>query len=226
MIKAVIFDMFETLVSLFEGRTFFSEDMAQAAGTDPETFRAVWHGTEHDRSTGRITVEEGIAVTLRTLGLYSEEKVKEIAAGRQAALADTFAAIPLASVKLLEELRARGILIGLISNAYYDERDFIRGCALFPFFDAVRISCEQGVCKPDPDMYLSVMEELDVQACECLYVGDGGSRELFTAEALGMKAVQAVWFRDRAFAPHVPCPLFEEFPHAACQGDIPDLLYQ
>ena len=26
MIKAVVFDMFETLVSLFEGRTYFSEN--------------------------------------------------------------------------------------------------------------------------------------------------------------------------------------------------------
>ena len=28
MIKAVIFDMFETLVTLFEGRTYFSENIA------------------------------------------------------------------------------------------------------------------------------------------------------------------------------------------------------
>ena len=28
MIKAVIFDMFETLVSMFSGDTYFSEDMA------------------------------------------------------------------------------------------------------------------------------------------------------------------------------------------------------
>ena len=34
MIKAVIFDMFETLVTLFEGRTYFSENMAEDIGAD------------------------------------------------------------------------------------------------------------------------------------------------------------------------------------------------
>ncbi len=33
-----------------------------------------------------------------------------------------------------------------------------------------------------------------VEADECLYVGDGGNNELEAAEALGMKAVQAVWY--------------------------------
>ena len=34
MIKAVVFDMFETLVSLFEGRTYFSEHMAEDMGLE------------------------------------------------------------------------------------------------------------------------------------------------------------------------------------------------
>ena len=38
------------------------------------------------------------------------------------------------------------------------------------------------------------MEHLKVQPEECLYIGDGGSRELETAEEIGMKAVQAVWY--------------------------------
>lgn len=39
MIKAVVFDMFETLVTLFTGRTYFSEDIAKDIGFDPELFR-------------------------------------------------------------------------------------------------------------------------------------------------------------------------------------------
>ena len=52
MIKAVIFDMFETLVSLFQGRTYFSEDIAADIGIPTEMFRTVWHLSETDRSTG------------------------------------------------------------------------------------------------------------------------------------------------------------------------------
>lgn len=38
------------------------------------------------------------------------------------------------------------------------------------------------------------MQNLHVNVEECLYVGDGGSQELETAEMLGMKAIQAVWY--------------------------------
>ena len=45
MIKAVIFDMFETLVSLFEGRSYFSEHMAADLGLSVTEFRKDWHET-------------------------------------------------------------------------------------------------------------------------------------------------------------------------------------
>ena len=220
MIKAVIFDMFETLITLFEGKTYFGEDIAKDVGIDPKVFRKVWHETEHDRSIGRLTIEEGLAVTFRELGVYCEERVKEIAGKRLAALNDTFSAIPDDSERLLRELHKHGLKTGLITNTFSDERDLIRECKLFPHFDAVRISYEQGVCKPDPAMYLSITEELGVKTEDCLYVGDGGSGELYAARDLGMKAVQASWFHERAFEPHIPCPLLPDFTHVMNIMDI------
>ncbi len=35
MIKAVVFDMFETLITLFTEHTYFGEDAASDAGVDP-----------------------------------------------------------------------------------------------------------------------------------------------------------------------------------------------
>ena len=224
MIKAVIFDMFETLITLFEGKTYFGEDIAKDAGIDPAAFRKVWHATEHDRSIGRLTIEEGIAAAFRELEVYSEEKVKETAGKRLEALKDTFSSIPDDSERLLQELHKRGLKIGLITNTFSDERDLIRECKLFPYFDAVRISYEQGVCKPDPAMYLTITEELGVKAEECLYVGDGGSKELYAARDLGMKAVQAEWFHERAFEPHIPCPLLPDFTHVMNIMDILDYI--
>ena len=43
MIKAVVFDMFETLVTLFEGKTYFGENIATDAGVDPVQFRKEWN---------------------------------------------------------------------------------------------------------------------------------------------------------------------------------------
>ena len=58
MIKAVIFDMFETLVTLFVGRTYFSENIAQDLGIPLDSFRKAWHSNEHERTIGKYTMKE------------------------------------------------------------------------------------------------------------------------------------------------------------------------
>ena len=212
--KAVIFDMFETLVTLFEGKTYFGEDIAADTGADPVQFRKEWHAIEKDRSIGTYTIEEGLTIVFKKLGIYTEEKVKLAASKRLAALDDTFSNIPVESLQLLEALKAEGIKIGLITNTFNDERDKIRECPLFPFFDVALISYEQGICKPDEELFRRMTDALQLSPEECLYVGDGGSRELYAARDYGMEAVQCTWFHDRAFEPHIPCPLLEEFHHA------------
>ena len=213
MKKAVIFDMFETLVTLFEGKTYFGENIAADTGADPVQFRKEWNAIEKDRSIGTYTIEEGLTIVFKKLGMYTEEKVKLAASKRIAALDDTFSNIPAESIQLLKALKAEGIRIGLITNTFNDERDKIRECPLFPFFDVALISYEQGLCKPDEELFRRMTDALQVSPEECLYVGDGGSRELYAARDYGMQAVQCTWFHDRAFEPHIPCPLLAEFPH-------------
>ena len=224
MVKAVIFDMFETLVTLFQGRTYFGEDIAADVGVDPKEFRKEWHSIEDDRSTGKYTIEEGLEIVLKRLGIYTEEKVKLAAGKRLEALGDTFSKIPEDSLKLLQALKERGIKIGLITNTFSDERDMIKASPLFPFFDVALISYEQGVMKPDLSLYQKMTELLGVEASECIYVGDGGSKELYAAREAGMHPVQCSWFHELAFEPHIPCPILDEFDQAAHQLDVLDYL--
>ena len=219
-IKAVIFDMFETLITLFEGKTYFSENIAQDLGVFLEEFRKHWHATEKERTLGKYTMAEGVGISLKNLGAYSEENVRLVVEKRRAALQDTFNAIPEASIRLLQSLHEHGILVGLITNTFSDECEMIKACPLFPLFDVAMISYEQGLCKPDPEIYKRMITKLGVKPEECLYVGDGGSRELYGARDAGMQAVQCTWFHERAFEPHIPCPLLDDFPHADTQEDI------
>ena len=220
MIKAVIFDMFETLVTLFTGKIYFSEDIAADVGVDLQEFRKGWHKTEEGRSTGEYTIEEVFETVFKDLGIYSEEKVKQITANRRECLKTTFDAMPEDSLNLLKELKNRGIKIGLISNTYSDERDAIKQSVLFPYFDVALISYEQGIRKPAPELFTKMTKELGVEPDECLYVGDGGSKELFAARDAGMHPVQCTWFHDLAFEPHVPCPIYDEFDHANTQLEV------
>ncbi len=220
MIKAVIFDMFETLVSLFEGRTYFGEHIAADVGMDPAAFRKEWHSIEKDRSIGTYTIEEGLEVVLKRLGIYSPEKVELAASKRRESLTDTFNGIPDATFEMLDELKKRNIRIGLITNTFSDERDFIRASKLFPYFDVALISFEQGICKPDLEIYRRMLDELGLKPEECLYVGDGGSKELYAARDVGMHPVQCTWFHDMAYEPHIPCPILDEFDRADSQSEI------
>ena len=198
MIKAVVFDMFETLVSLFEGRTYFSEHMAADLGLEHERFREAWHVTEKGRSCGVYTIEEGVEKALRLIDHYGKDSVTLLAGKRREALSDTFRVVPDDSLRLLAGLKERGLLIGLISNCYDDERDFIRNSPMYPYFDVTMLSYEQGVCKPDPEIFRRMIRSLKVKPEKCLYVGDGGSHELYAASDMGMKAVQTLVFHEMA----------------------------
>lgn len=194
MIKAVIFDMFETLISYHTCPLYFGTQMAEDAHVPLSEFLSKWRATDYDRSTGKITVEEVLEQILKEFGCYSETLVQKLVGKRgdtiEACLKHKDAEI----VLMLKGLKEQGVFVGLISNCYLEEAARIRESELFPYFDAVCFSNEQGICKPEKEIYYRCMKALGVQPEECLYVGDGGSRELETAEELGMKAVQAIWY--------------------------------
>ena len=165
MIRAVIFDMFETLVTHYNSPLYFGAEMAKDAGIPKEDFYVLWRGLDSERTLGKLTLEELLEQILRENGCYSKELLEELVEKRVATKVECF-----------QQLKV------------------IRESEIFPYFDAAYLSYEQSVAKPDKEIYRRCMAELGVKPEECLYVGDGGSRELETARELGMHAMQAVWY--------------------------------
>lgn len=194
MIKAVIFDMYETLITHYESPLYFGAQMAQDAGIPEEDFKKLWRSTESDRAIGKLTLEEALEIVLRSNQCYSEELLNKLAMKRKAAKVECFRHLHSEIIPMLRELQKRGLRIGLISNCFSEEAEVIRESELFPFFDAAYLSYEQGIQKPEKEIFIRCMDCLSVKAEECVYVGDGGSFELETASELGMTAVQAVWY--------------------------------
>lgn len=194
MIRAVIFDMFETLITHYHSPLYFGAQMAADAGIAEERFQALWRPTEYDRTIGKLTLEEVVESILRENQCYSEELVNKIVKKRIETKQDCFRQLHSEIIPMLKKLKEKGILIGLISNCFSEEAEVIRRSVLFPYFDAAILSYEQGVQKPDEEIYKRCMASLGVAPEECLYIGDGGSNELEAARTLGMKALQAVWY--------------------------------
>ena len=78
MIKAVIFDMYETLITLFDSPLYFGTQMASDAGIAEERFQETWRAEEKNRMTGKITLEELLEKILRENNCFSEEKMNYI----------------------------------------------------------------------------------------------------------------------------------------------------
>ena len=194
MIKAVIFDMYETLITLFDSPVYFCAQMAEDAGIPEADFQNIWRMTEEDRTTGGMTVDEVIEDILKANNCFTVEKLKTIMKKRIRYKREVFEHLHPEIIPLLGTLKSKGYKIGLISNCYSEEAMVIKQSIMLPYFDAVCLSYEEGIKKPDHKIFERCMEKLGVDAADCLYVGDGGSRELDTAREIGMHPVQAVWY--------------------------------
>lgn len=198
MIKAVVFDMYETLITHYKCPLYFSAEMAEDAGMRLEKFLPDWRKTDTQRSTGKMTFEEIIKTILTKNHCYSEEVYKKILQKRMQTKEECFRQLHEGIIPMLEGLHERNIKIGLISNCFSEEVTAIRNSILFPYFDVACLSYEQGLMKPDLEIYRRCLEELQVSPKECIYVGDGGSQELQAAREAGIEARQAAWYFDVA----------------------------
>ena len=201
MIRAAIFDMYETLITHYHSPLCFSMQLAEEAGIPLERFQALWFPTDAARSTGRLTLEDVLADILTRCGVGSDALLRRLVERRIAIKRDCFLHLHGEILPMLDGLQARGLSIGLVSNCYSEEAAAIRESSLFPRFDAAMLSWEQGVQKPDPEIFLRCSRALGVAPQECLYIGDGGSHELEAAQALGMRAGQATWYFQQGVTP-------------------------
>lgn len=192
--KAVIFDMFETLVTLYSVPRYFGRNIAADLGADIAEFYPLWHETEEARSKGKMTFEEALTWIGERTRYTHPERIPAAVEKRYAFKRDSLQKTEERIVSLLRELKERGYKIGLISNCFLEEAEAIRGSVLAPYFDAMLLSCEQGVQKPEREIFERCLAALSVAPEECLYVGDGGSMELETARSFGMNPLQAGWF--------------------------------
>ena len=220
MIRAVIFDMFETLVTLCGNDHYFSENMAEDAKVPVKEFQNVWWQSEYDRSSGKMTTKEGIGLTLQTFGVYSEELAEKMYQKRVESKRRVFREEYLhpGVFPMLKALKDQGVQLAVISNCYNEEAQAIRDSKIFPYLDTAILSYEQKCCKPEKEIFEICLKELALSAEECLYVGDGGSRELEAAKEVGMHPLQATWyFREGS---NQPCGRKNEFDQAQDPMDV------
>lgn len=100
---------------------------------------------------------------------------------------------------LLESLRARGLKLAIVSNTVsplWLVEPVLERMGLVERVDAIVLSSEVGKRKPHPAIFERALGELGVDAEEALFVGDQVEADVLGASRLGMRTVQAFWFRS------------------------------
>jgi putative hydrolase of the HAD superfamily len=97
---------------------------------------------------------------------------------------------PFAGVRaLLGFLQRRGYRLGIISNLTSAHKEPLVRLGLAELFSAAAYSCDEGRCKPDPQIYLHVCERLGVPPERVLVVGDSLANDVMAPRRLGMRSL-------------------------------------
>lgn len=76
-------------------------------------------------------------------------------------------------IEMLEELKTRNIAIGMITNGRGQfQMDNIQALGIEKYFDSILVSEWEGMKKPNPNIFLKALQDLEVNPEESLFMGD------------------------------------------------------
>jgi len=190
MIKAIYFDLFFTLIVPAYKKTNNEFDILDLPVSEWENY-AESDMLYQERALGLVNSEKDIIdkiVSTIPLKISDIQKEKVLLA-RESRMKEALQNISTDIIDVLKKLKDKNIKLGLISNADVIDCKYWNQSPLSSFFDDVIFSCNVGMLKPDRKIYELAMQHLKVLPSECLFVGDGGSNELYGAKSVGMKTV-------------------------------------
>jgi putative hydrolase of the HAD superfamily len=195
MINAILFDLFETLVTESHYAPTRASSLGPALGLDPAAFKAQWKARRPLIVLGRLSFADALTEISRGLiGRVNEDAVQHACEQRLGEKVIAFARRDPGVEHLIRELRARSVRLGVVSNAFAEDVQAWPTWPLAREFECCVFSCEAGLAKPDPEIYRKAMRELGVEPTTTVYVGDGGDDELAGAKRAGLRAFSAAWF--------------------------------
>ena len=116
----------------------------------------------------------------------------------------------------LEQLKERGLTLGLISNMNQDGASLTESMGLSTVLDFAVTSAEVGSEKPHPPIFLAALERSGARPDEAVHVGDQITSDIDGASNVGISPV--LLDRDRNHTDITRCPRIETL------GELPALL--
>jgi len=188
-IRAVVFDLFHTLVSIEVAKPP-GRAPSDIMGIDREVWNRLWFSDPDEVVLGLTDFRASFARVARSLNpQVSDEQLDEALAARHVRFRHTLRHVEAETLSGLGRLRSLGHRLGLVSNCSTDEIVFWSESPLSPLFDTAVFSCEVKLKKPDSRIFHLACERLGVAPAAALFVGNGGSDELAGARRAGLTPV-------------------------------------
>jgi len=189
---AVVFDFYGTLTPVSSSEAWASNaaKLAAVMGVSSAALIQVLEDSFPERISGALGgVRQTMAAVAERLGVcVSQEQLDKAALVRRAVQESMFELRPEA-LGVIGRLRSAGFRIGLVSDCTTELPDAWSRLPLAAVVDAPVFSCVEGTRKPDPRLFRKVAADLGTEPGRCVYVGDGGGRELTGSSGVGMRAV-------------------------------------
>jgi HAD superfamily hydrolase (TIGR01509 family) len=225
MIRAICFDLFETLVTEYIPDYQPSPSPADLLQIEAAEFSRAWATLTPARFRGEIADYPSVLrmICHQVGSKVADEIITQLHEERRLQKARPFAQVEPHILAMLTALRQREIKVGLISNASIEEVAEWQNSELACLFDSTIFSYVVGHIKPEPEIYRLACAALEVAPSETLFIGDGGSDELMGAKQAGLTPYRATWFLDRwPFAKQSPQQQQrnEQFVRLAAPSDL------
>jgi len=209
VLKAVLFDWGGTLMGdewsdeiALEGHTAGLNAVARDGLPDAATFTRYLR--EHEAELFPLASEDEIDIAAVMAGSFREHGAEltddDVRLFLQAAqdVWSSYYVLADSTHALLEALRARGLKLALVSNTASPQwllQPILERQGIAERVDTIVLSSEVGKRKPHPAIFERALRELGVDSSDALFVGDRLEADVLGASRVGMKTVQAVWFR-------------------------------
>jgi putative hydrolase of the HAD superfamily len=193
--RAVIFDLYETLVTEGAAPATRAGSLGPTIGVDATAWRRAWKPRRRLVIRGALSfhdalVDSAAAVGVRLAPQLAQQIVDQRAAGKRA----VFDRIDPEITVAVQRLRSIGLRLGVISNGFAEDVAPWRTSSLAREFTCALFSCETRNAKPEPEIYRTTLSLLGVAADAAIYIGDGADDELAGALRVGLRIAAARWF--------------------------------
>jgi putative hydrolase of the HAD superfamily len=220
-IKAVLFDLYETLVTERGLDVPRAGKLGPTFGIPTERFRPVWKAHRRRIVRGELTFRAALFDIGAQLNVPMDPAVVDrVCEDRLRAKRMVMLRVEPELVAITRDLRQRGMPLAVVSNSMAEDVAAWHECALAQHFSTVLFSHAVGMAKPDRDIYLEAARRLGTDPAEILFVGDSAVEDLIGAQSAGLRAVCSTWF----LPPGIDPPGLERVPLVSTPHELLELL--